>query len=116
VAKKIAVIVREATLQNCTGKGCFKAFFSRKDSFENYDADAEIRVFTHEGGDIQKKLERMIEEEIDVVHLSTCLRGKSDQYEILAKELSEYFQVIGYTHGSREGQKGNTVFYPSPKM
>ncbi len=108
---KIAIIVREETLQNCTGKGCFKAFFKRKDSFEQYDEDAEIIVFTHEGGNFEKKIERMIQEEIDVVHLSTCLRGKSDQYEVLAKQLSRHFDVVGYTHGSREGKKGNTVNY-----
>lgn len=113
---KIAIIVREETLQKCTGKGCFKAFFSRSDSFEAYGSDAEIRVFTHEGGDFQKKLERMLAEEIDVVHLSTCLRGKSNRYEVLAKQLAEHFEVVGYTHGSREGKKENTVFYPSPKQ
>lgn len=112
---KIAIIVREETLQKCTGKGCFKAFFSKNDSFERYDGSAEIRVFTHEGGDFEKKVERMIAEEIDVVHLSTCLRGKSDQYEALAKNLSAYFEVVGYTHGSKDGKKGNTVFYPSPR-
>jgi len=113
---KIAIIVREETLQKCTGKGCFKAFFSRSDSFASYDEAAEILGFTHEGGDFEKKIERMISEGIDVVHLSTCLRGKSDQYEALAKTLSAHFQIIGYTHGSREGKKGNTVFYASPRI
>lgn len=112
---KIAIIVREKTLENCTGKGCLKAFFQRKDSFSRYDESAEIIIFTHEGGNFDKKVERMIEEEIDVVHLSTCLRGKSDAYEVLAERLSKHFEIIGYTHGSEEGKKGNTVFYKSPK-
>lgn len=111
---KIAIIVREETLQNCTGKGCFRAFFRRKDSFEQYDDNAEILVFTHEGGNLEKKIERMIEEKIDVVHLSTCMRGKSTQYEQLAKKLSKHFEVVGYTHGSKEGKQNNTVFLPSP--
>lgn len=112
---KIAIIVREETMQNCTGKGCLKAFYQRKDSFEGYDDSAELVVFTHEGGNFEKKLNRMIEEGIDVVHLSTCLRGKSDQYEALAQRLSKYFKIVGYTHGSKDGKKGNTVYYPSPK-
>lgn len=112
---KVAILVREETMQTCTGKGCFKAFFQRKDSFEGYGDEAEIIVFTHAGGNIDKKIQRMIEEGIDVVHLSTCMRGKSDQYEELAKKLSTYFQVVGYTHGSKEGKKNNTVFYQPPK-
>lgn len=112
---KIAIIVREETLQTCTGKGCFKAFSQKKDSFEAYDETAEIIVFTHEGGNFEKKVQRMIDEGIDVVHLSTCMRGKSDQYERLAEELSKHFEVVGYTHGSREGKKNNTVCFPPPK-
>lgn len=112
---KIAIIVREETMQNCTGKGCFKAFFGRKDSFEGYGEDAEIIVFTHEGGNFDKKVQRMIDEEIDVVHLSTCMRGKSEAYEELAEKLSEHFKVVGYTHGSKEGKKNNTVHYEGPK-
>lgn len=112
---KIAIIVREETMKNCTGKGCFKAFFARKDSFEAYGEDAEIIVFTHEGGNFDKKVQRMVDEGIDVVHLSSCMRGKSDVYEELAEKLSKHFKVIGYTHGSKEGKKNNTVHYDGPK-
>ncbi|MGB3368820.1 MAG: CGGC domain-containing protein [Acidaminobacteraceae bacterium] len=108
---KIAIIINEETSYKCTGKGCFKAFFSRSDAFSEYDENTEILGFTHTGGDFDKKIERLIDEGVDTIHLSTCLRGKNSNYEKLALDLSEHFNVVGYSHGSREGKLGNTVFY-----
>jgi hypothetical protein len=44
-----------------------------------------------------------------VVHLSTCLRAKSAEYEALAKRLAEDFDVVGYTHGSFQEKKRKAV-------
>ena len=46
---------------------------------------------------------------VEVVHLSSCMRGSSEDYENLANILSEHFKVVGYTHGSKEGKKNNTI-------
>ena len=100
---KIAILVREETMQRCTGRGCLNAFFQRKDAFGRYEDEIELVSFTHAAGDIDRKIEMMIKNGVDVVHLSTCMRGKALNYEALAKRLGEYFDVVGYTHGTEEG-------------
>lgn len=104
---KIGILVREDTLLKCTGKGCLNALLQRKDAFSRYREGVELLTFTHTGGDLNRKIEKMLEAGIEIVHLSSCLRAKSQEYQTLIKHLSEYFTVVGYTHGSEEG-KGNT--------
>ncbi|MCR6544403.1 CGGC domain-containing protein [Dehalobacterium formicoaceticum] len=106
---KIGILVREETMQKCTGKGCLSAFQKRKDSFARYDEPLELLAFTHVGGELEHKITRMINNEISVVHLSSCLRTKSPDYEALAERLAEHFDVVGYTHGSAEGKKRETI-------
>ncbi len=106
---KVAILVREETMKRCTGKGCLNAFFQRKDAFAGYEGDIELITFSHADGDIDHKIETMIKNGVDVVHLSTCMRGKAPNYEALAKRLSEHFDVVGYTHGSKEGKGQETI-------
>jgi predicted metal-binding protein len=106
---KIAILVREETMQRCTGRGCLNAFFQRKDAFERYEEEVQLVTFSHAGGDIDHKIETMIKNGVDVVHLSSCMRGKAANYETLAKRLGEHFDVIGYTHGSEEGKRQKTI-------
>lgn len=97
---KIGILVREETMMKCTGKGCLNALLQKKDAFSRYKDNLELLTFTHTGGDINRKIEKMIELGIENVHLSSCLRSKDPQYEDLIKLLSEHFTVVGYTHGS----------------
>lgn len=97
---KIAIITNESTMDRCTGKGCLNAFNKRKDAFGGYDEPSELIAFTHAGGDLDRKINRMIENKVDVVHLSTCLRAKYENYEQLKERLLKNFKVVGYTHGS----------------
>jgi len=106
---KIAILVREETMQRCTGRGCLNAFFQRKDAFSRYEDNIELITFSHAGGDIDHKIAMMIKNGVDVVHLSSCMRGKAANYEALAKRLSEHFDVVGYTHGSEEGKEQATI-------
>jgi predicted metal-binding protein len=108
---KIAIIVREETLLRCTGGGCINAFFKRIDSFARYSdrADVELVAFTHHGGDIAKKIAALQQKGVDVIHLSSCLKGKDANYAQLAKRLSEHFDVVGYTHGNELGKSGQTI-------
>ena len=101
---KIAIIVRNETLHNCTGRGCLNAFFQRIDAFADYDNSVQLISFTHENGDLEKKIAALKKNAVNTVHLSSCLRGKSDRYDELANRLSLDFDVIGYTHGSFEGR------------
>lgn len=107
---KIAILVREETSQKCTGKGCLQSFFARTESFECYrDREVELIGFFHSGGDLDYKLLKMKEAGVHVIHLSTCMRGKYKNYEELVRKLAREFDVIGYTHGSAEGKKNNTL-------
>lgn len=106
---KIAILVREETMQRCTGRGCLNAFFQKKDAFAQYEEEIQLITFSHADGDIDHKIETMIKNGVDVVHLSSCMRGKALNYEKLAKRLSQHFDVVGYTHGSEEGKTKNTI-------
>ncbi|WP_378956516.1 CGGC domain-containing protein [Pelosinus sp. sgz500959] len=112
---KIAILVREETMERCTGRGCLNAFFQKKDAFERYEGEIELVAFSHADGDIDRKIETMIKNGVDVVHLSSCMRSKASNYEMLAKRLGEHFDVVGYTHGSEEGKMKNTITISSPR-
>lgn len=106
---KIAILVNEDTMNRCTGKGCFNAYNKRIDSFSNYGSEVELIAFTHVGGDLEYKVENLIKNGVEVVHLSTCLRAKYEDYDSLVKSLAEHFKVVGYTHGSKNGKNRNTI-------
>jgi len=107
--KKIAIIVRNETLDKCTAKGCLQAFFQRLDAFATYDDQTQLVGFTQDSGDLEKKIAKLKELGVDVVHLSSCIRGKSDNYEALAERLSQDFAVVGYTHGKFEGRTRRAI-------
>lgn len=109
---KIAILVRQHTLDRCTGSGCLKAFFSRCDAFRGYDQQTELVAFTHHGGDPQHKLERLKQLGVEVIHLSSCLRAKDPDYAALAQRLAQDFAVIGYTHGSAQGRTRAAICLP----
>ncbi len=87
MTKKIAVLVNEDTMQRCSCGGCLKAFMNKADSFERYaDEDIELVGFTHSGGDLAKKIESFKKKGVTTVHLSTCTRGKNENYENIAEQ------------------------------
>lgn len=95
-------------MAKCTGSGCLKACFQRLDAFARYGKEAELELiaFTHNGGDIEKKIESLRSKGVDCVHLSSCLGSKAPDYEALARRCSEYFAVVGYTHGGETARSG----------
>ena len=98
MTKKIAVLVNEDTMQRCSCGGCLKAFMNKADSFERYaDEDIELVGFT-------------------TVHLSTCTRGKNENYESIAEQCAEAgFDVVGYTHGGAVSKDGKEAVVLSAK-
>lgn len=107
---RIAILVNETTMDRCSGKGCFSAFNLKTESFGGYDSDAELVAFTHAGGDLEKKIQKLIKNGVEVVHLSSCLRAKYSDYEGLAQKLAQHFKVVGYTHGSEKGKDRDTIY------
>ena len=106
---KIAILVNENTMDRCTGKGCFNAFYQRRDAFLGYGVEVELVGFTHAGGNIEYKIEKLVKNGVEVVHLSSCLRAKYLDYERLALRLAQHFKVVGFTHGSPNGKSRNTI-------
>jgi predicted metal-binding protein len=107
---KIAILVRRETTDKCTGKGCLRAFFSKTESFARYqEIEIELVGFFHSGGDLDYKLNKMKEAGVQVIHVSTCMRGKYNGYEKLVKKIARDFDVIGYTHGSENGKTRRTA-------
>lgn len=103
--KKVAILVNEDTMQRCSCGGCLRALFEKKDSFARYgDEELELVGMTHSGGDLAKKIETLRKKGVDVVHLSTCTKSKNENYGAIADACAEYFDVVGYTHGSPDGK------------
>lgn len=117
MSKKIAVLVNEDTMQRCSCGGCLKAFMNKADSFERYaDEDIELLGFTHSGGDLAKKIESFKKKGVTTVHLSTCTRGKNENYESIAEQCAEAgFDVVGYTHGGAVSKDGKEAVVLSAK-
>jgi len=107
---KIAILTREETTQKCTGHGCLKSFNQRSESFARYQgSEVELIGFFHSGGDLDYKIQKMKDAGVDIIHVSTCMRAKYEGYEELVHSLGKDFDVIGYTHGSKEGKTRGTV-------
>lgn len=107
---KIAVLVRAETSERCIGKGCLRSFFAKSEAFSRYaDQEIELVGFVHNGGDLERKIAQMLAAGVEVVHLSTCMRGRDPRYAEIAARLSRDFTVVGYTHGSAEGKATATI-------
>lgn len=118
--KNICIFICGTTSKKCLAKGCFRSFNEKTDSFETYNENGfkMVGFNTCSGceddpvGNLKFKMEKMNVAEVDTVHLSTCMRGHCAHYEEFAKMLSdEGFEVVGYTHGSKNGKKNNSVNY-----
>ena len=115
--KKIGIYLCGEVSKKCTANGCLKAFNQKQDAFQAEDGSAyELVSFNHCNGcdeepmeSLQMKIEKLQKAEVDTVHLSTCIRGRCNHYEEFADELSEHFNVIGYTHGSAQGKRNNNI-------
>ena len=89
--KKIAILTCLRANDVCAGCGCLNAFYDRKRHFDRY-ADEEIRLTAfmrcsrclREGGDpmddagFVEKLERLIAEGTEVVHIGVCAGRDED--------------------------------------
>ena len=117
--KNIAIYVCGEVSKKCIATGCLRAFNEKSESFKRYEnKDYKLVVFNNCPGcdqspieNLSMKIEKFKNVGIDVVHLSTCIRGRCEYYEKFARMLSEDFEVIGYTHGSEEGRKNNNINY-----
>ncbi|TJX13097.1 CGGC domain-containing protein [Tissierella creatinini] len=115
--KRIGIYVCGNVSKKCTANGCMKAFNENADSFKIYDeSDYKLVSFNSCNGcdeapleSLLIKIEKFKKANVDVIHMSSCIRSKCDYYQEFVDELAKDFDVIGYTHGSEEGKKNNNI-------
>lgn len=85
--KRIAIMICKKSAEGCTGAACFWAYDSLERSFAQYrDSTVPVKLwgFFHCGGcdieletdaGLRKKLERLVEEGVETVHLGVCMRN-----------------------------------------
>lgn len=113
--KKIGIYVCGNVAKRCTANGCLRAFNENADSFSEYhETEYKLVSFNNCNGceddpmeSLLQKIEKFKKANADIIHLSSCIRGRCEHYEEFVDELSKDFDVIGYTHGTAEGKKNN---------
>ena len=59
---------------------------------------------------VEKKLASFKKNGVTTIHLSTCTRGKNDNYESIARQCAAAgFDVVGYTHGGAVSKDGKVA-------
>lgn len=113
--KRIGIINCYEVSKRCSSSGCLKALHARTGSFERYDEEIQLLSFAHCNGcgedavaRVVARAARMREVGVDVIHLSTCIQGRCNQYDAFLEALSSLCEVVGHTHA----RKGETL--PSP--
>lgn len=108
---RIAIMTCRQSQNGCTGRSCFWAFETKKRSFEAY-RNSEIPVclsafFPCNGCDadyandpgMQKKLERLILEDVRCIHLSDCMKKRCKNIDQIRNLIEQYgFICITGTH------------------
>ena len=118
--KKVAIIRCLDVSMRCVGASCMKSFNNRTVKFERY-GDEELELFasltcngcgqTVENDEgLKKKLDRLAEEPVDVVHFSSCTNKKDKDNPELKKrcpwveKMKDYLESKGVN-----GYKRNAV-------
>ncbi len=86
---KIAVVRCDTVSEVCPGVGCLKAFKHRKLNFAEYGPDTELIGFFTCGGCSGRRVSRLVEKlldyDLDIVHLSSCMLMDGDYPKCLFK-------------------------------
>ncbi|WP_129596648.1 CGGC domain-containing protein [Anaerophilus nitritogenes] len=110
--KNIGIINCYNVSKRCSSSGCFKALYNETGSFERYKGEgARIISFVHCNGcgnqvvnQFLERAERMVQRGVDVIHLSTCVRSKCPWYDEVMKNLSEKYEIEGYSHAKKNSK------------
>lgn len=101
---KIGIIRCNEKSQTCPGTLCFKAIREKTSAFEGY-SDIEIVGFDTCGGcgmgkpdKILRKVENLKTRGVEVIHLSTCMKGNCPAYAMNLDAVSKVIKVKGNTH------------------
>lgn len=88
---KIAILTCLNSNDVCTRAGCLQAFFHRKDFFRDYGEDVELAALMtcngckkerpaepEEDAGILEKIQRLTDENVEVVHVGVCRNMKEN--------------------------------------
>ena len=99
---KIAILTCLNTSKKCSGLGCMRNFNNRTKKYEIYqNKDVQLSAFSHCNGcdsklsedeGLQKKLNRWIEEKVEVVHLTSCTKKDGERCGHV-KDICEFLQA-----------------------
>ena len=118
---KIGILTCIRANDVCTGAGCLNAFCDRTNAFSGYGEDMRLGAFMtcndcedrqplepEEDPGMQEKLERLVQEEIKIMHVGVCVWLKNDKFEsylcpriikICRMMENAGIQVVQGTHG-----------------
>ena len=107
--KKIAILHCKKSGRVCTGAACFRAFYDRKKSFEQYEGQpVELSAYFDCNGceadklndpGFTEKLERMKEEHVDRIHIGKCCLARCEQLNQMKKQWTGWvFLIVEGTH------------------
>lgn len=108
--EKIAIICCGKITDNCSGKGCKRAFKERTDAFSNYPSTAVKlialircrRCNEKAMSRVVKKTNRLLKKGVETVHLSSCMFTVCARHPDFIKFLSEQFVIIEGTHTTQK--------------
>lgn len=108
MSKKIAVMHCRKIGRDCTGSGCFSAFYENRGTFAPYkDEDVRICAFFDCSGcdadkqsdpDFLKKMNRLKDLDIQCLHLATCCTKHCQQLPQIRQQLTD--MGIPFAEGS----------------
>lgn len=101
---KIGIIRCDEKAKTCPGSLCFKSIYDRSAAFEGYD-NIEIIGFDTCGGcgmgsteKLEKKVEGLRTRGAEVVHLSSCMRGKCPVFSKYLEATEKLITTKSGTH------------------
>lgn len=118
---KIGILTCIRANDVCTGAGCLNAFYDRTNAFYRYEENIRLGVFMtcndcedrqplepEDDPGMQEKLERLVQEDIKIIHVGVCAWLKNDKSEsYLCPRIKKIcrmmenmgIQVVQGTHG-----------------
>lgn len=110
--KKIAILRCFKVSKKCAGSSCTKAFKNKTASFIDYEDTWQMLMAIPCSECNEDSLKEIIicakefkNQGVESIHLSTCIKLKCPYYNEFIEELSNMFQVVGYTHALKNNKK-----------
>lgn len=98
--KKVAILHCKRSGKRCTGASCFRTFYDRQKAFAQYGGkDVELSAYFDCNGcetdkltdpNFAEKLDRLKKENVDKIHIATCVVCKCEYQEQIRQAITEH--------------------------